>query len=63
MHCLSHLQIILTCFFQFHGYNTGEDIIQVSGSNQYLFPSDGGQIQVEKIEFVKSDYLFLYALL
>ncbi|KAM4904596.1 sperm-associated antigen 17 [Sylvia borin] len=39
--------------YKFHGYNTGEDIIQVSGTNQYLFPSDGGQIQVEKIEFVK----------
>ncbi|XP_037990699.1 sperm-associated antigen 17 isoform X2 [Motacilla alba alba] len=39
--------------YEFHGYNTGEDIIQVSGTNQYLFPSDGGQIQVEKIEFVK----------
>ncbi|RMC07637.1 hypothetical protein DUI87_17113 [Hirundo rustica rustica] len=39
--------------YKFHGYNTGEDIIQVSGTHQYLFPSDGGQIQVEKIEFVK----------
>ncbi|XP_054125862.1 sperm-associated antigen 17 [Melozone crissalis] len=39
--------------YKFHGYNTGEDIIQVSGTNRYLFPSDGGQIQVEKIEFVK----------
>ncbi|XP_064266416.1 sperm-associated antigen 17 isoform X4 [Passer domesticus] len=38
---------------KFHGYNTGEDIIQVSGTNQYLFPSDGGQIQVETIQFVK----------
>ncbi|XP_010140982.1 PREDICTED: sperm-associated antigen 17, partial [Buceros rhinoceros silvestris] len=38
---------------KFLGYNTGEDLVQVSGTNQYLFPSDGGQIQVEKIEFVK----------
>ncbi|XP_009583764.1 PREDICTED: sperm-associated antigen 17, partial [Fulmarus glacialis] len=38
---------------KFLGYNTGEDLIQVSGTNQYLFPSDGGQIHVEKIEFVK----------
>ncbi|XP_009948670.1 PREDICTED: sperm-associated antigen 17, partial [Leptosomus discolor] len=38
---------------KFLGYNTGEDLIQVSGTNQYLFPSDGGQIQVERIEFVK----------
>ncbi|KAM6144590.1 sperm-associated antigen 17 [Phoenicopterus ruber ruber] len=39
--------------YKFLGYDTGEDLIQVSGTNQYLFPSDGGQIQVEKIEFVK----------
>ncbi|XP_050750257.1 sperm-associated antigen 17 [Gymnogyps californianus] len=39
--------------YKFLGYNTGEDLIQVSGTNQYLFPSDGGQIQVEKTEFVK----------
>ncbi|XP_075021977.1 sperm-associated antigen 17 [Calonectris borealis] len=39
--------------YKFLGYNTGENVIQVSGTNQYLFPSDGGQIQVEKIEFVK----------
>ncbi|XP_028940322.1 sperm-associated antigen 17-like, partial [Antrostomus carolinensis] len=39
--------------YKFLGYNMGEDLIQVSGTNQYLFPSDGGQIQVEKIEFVK----------
>ncbi|XP_064375562.1 sperm-associated antigen 17 isoform X3 [Dromaius novaehollandiae] len=39
--------------YKFLGYNTGEDLIQVSGTNQYLFPSDGGQIQVEKIKFIK----------
>ncbi|XP_074449495.1 sperm-associated antigen 17 [Larus michahellis] len=39
--------------YKFLGYNTGEDLIQVSGTNQYLFPSDGGQIHVEKVEFVK----------
>ncbi|XP_035750501.1 sperm-associated antigen 17 [Egretta garzetta] len=39
--------------YKFLGYNTGEDLIQISGNNQYLFPSDGGQIQVEKIGFVK----------
>ncbi|XP_068273423.1 sperm-associated antigen 17-like [Nyctibius grandis] len=38
---------------EFPDYSPGEDLIQVSGTNQYLFPSDGGQIQVEKIEFVK----------
>uniref|UniRef100_G1NN56 Sperm associated antigen 17 n=1 Tax=Meleagris gallopavo TaxID=9103 RepID=G1NN56_MELGA len=39
--------------YKFLGYNTGENLIQVSGINHYLFPSDGGQIQVERIEFVK----------
>uniref|UniRef100_A0A669QRP4 Sperm associated antigen 17 n=1 Tax=Phasianus colchicus TaxID=9054 RepID=A0A669QRP4_PHACC len=39
--------------YKFLGYDTGESLIQVSGINHYLFPSDGGQIQVEKIEFVK----------
>ncbi|XP_035170473.1 sperm-associated antigen 17 isoform X2 [Oxyura jamaicensis] len=39
--------------YKFLGYNMGEGLIQVSGINHYLFPSDGGQIQVEKIEFVK----------
>ncbi|KAM4683533.1 LOW QUALITY PROTEIN: sperm-associated antigen 17 [Amazona ochrocephala] len=39
--------------YKFLGYNMGEDVIQVSGTTQYLFPCDGGQIQVEKIEFVK----------
>ncbi|KAM6310118.1 LOW QUALITY PROTEIN: sperm-associated antigen 17 [Aegotheles albertisi] len=43
--------------YRFLGYNTGEDLIKVSGTNQYLFPSDGGQIQVEKIEFVKGPTL------
>lgn len=50
-------------FFQFLGYNTGENVIQVSGINHYLFPSDGGQIQVEKIEFVKGNSFTLYTLL
>ncbi|XP_032047624.1 sperm-associated antigen 17 [Aythya fuligula] len=39
--------------YKFLGYNMGESLIQVLGINHYLFPSDGGQIQVEKIEFVK----------
>ncbi|KAM6290429.1 sperm-associated antigen 17 [Porphyrio hochstetteri] len=43
--------------YKFLGYNTGEDVIQVTGTNQYLYPSDGGQIQVEKIEFIKGPTL------
>ncbi|XP_040428398.1 sperm-associated antigen 17 isoform X1 [Cygnus olor] len=39
--------------YKFLGYNMGESLIQVSGISHYLFPSDGGQIQLEKIEFVK----------
>ncbi|OXB76247.1 UNVERIFIED_CONTAM: hypothetical protein H355_014655 [Colinus virginianus] len=50
-HCISetHPEKI----YEFLGYNTGESLIQVSGINHYLFPSDGGQIHVEKIGFVK----------
>ncbi|XP_059576321.1 sperm-associated antigen 17 isoform X3 [Alligator mississippiensis] len=43
--------------YQFHGYNMGEDLIQVSGNTRYLYPADGGQIQVEKIEFIKGPTL------
>ncbi|XP_015261877.1 PREDICTED: sperm-associated antigen 17, partial [Gekko japonicus] len=39
--------------YEFLGYNMGENPIQVTGTTQYLFPTDGGQIQVEKISFVK----------
>nr|XP_020858672.1 sperm-associated antigen 17 isoform X2 [Phascolarctos cinereus] len=37
--------------YLFQGYNMGEHPIQVSGTNYYLYPSDGGQIEVEKIVF------------
>uniref|UniRef100_A0A8D0GJV2 Sperm associated antigen 17 n=1 Tax=Sphenodon punctatus TaxID=8508 RepID=A0A8D0GJV2_SPHPU len=37
----------------FFGYNMGENLIQVSGTIRHLFPSDGGQILAEKIEFEK----------
>ncbi|KAM4700698.1 sperm-associated antigen 17 [Discoglossus pictus] len=39
--------------FEFVGYNMGDDLIQVSGSSRYLFPTDGGQIQVEHTHFEK----------
>ncbi|XP_056675243.1 sperm-associated antigen 17 isoform X2 [Monodelphis domestica] len=39
--------------YKFQGYNMGENPIQVSGTNYYLYPSDGGQIEVEKIVFGK----------
>ncbi|XP_044531471.1 sperm-associated antigen 17 [Gracilinanus agilis] len=39
--------------FPFQGYNMGENPIQLSGTNYYLYPSDGGQIEVEKIVFGK----------
>ncbi|XP_032629511.1 sperm-associated antigen 17 isoform X1 [Chelonoidis abingdonii] len=43
--------------YEFLGYNMGEDLIQVSGTSQYLFPTDGGQIQAEKIKFEKGTTL------
>ncbi|MGH0141760.1 UNVERIFIED_CONTAM: hypothetical protein FKN15_065255, partial [Acipenser sinensis] len=37
----------------FKGYNMGNTLIQVSGMVQSLFPSHGGQIQVECINYVQ----------
>ncbi|XP_011367051.1 sperm-associated antigen 17 [Pteropus vampyrus] len=37
----------------FLGYNMGNIPIQISGTNCYLYPSDGGQIEVEKTTFEK----------
>ncbi|CAN2387709.1 axonemal central apparatus assembly, partial [Pristimantis euphronides] len=39
--------------FNFVGYDMGDNLIQVSGNCRYLFPTDGGQIQVEYIHFEK----------
>ncbi|XP_036047259.1 sperm-associated antigen 17 [Onychomys torridus] len=37
--------------YPFRGYNMGDIPIQISGENCYLYPSDGGQIEVEKTTF------------
>ncbi|KAM6168270.1 sperm-associated antigen 17 [Erethizon dorsatum] len=37
----------------FRGYNMGDIPIQISGANYYLYPSDGGEIEVEKTTFEK----------
>ncbi|XP_008704587.2 sperm-associated antigen 17 [Ursus maritimus] len=39
--------------YPFHGYNMGDIPVQISGTNSYLYPSDGGQIEVEKTTFEK----------
>ncbi|XP_075396616.1 sperm-associated antigen 17 [Tenrec ecaudatus] len=39
--------------YPFRGYNMGDIPIQISGTNHYLYPSDGGQIEVEKTSFEK----------
>ncbi|XP_069862546.1 sperm-associated antigen 17 isoform X2 [Dipodomys merriami] len=39
--------------YQFRGYNMGDTPIQISGVNYYLYPSDGGEIEVEKMTFEK----------
>ncbi|KAM9689371.1 sperm-associated antigen 17 [Trichechus inunguis] len=39
--------------YLFRGYNMGDVPIQISGTNYYLYPSDGGQIEVEKTSFEK----------
>ncbi|XP_058992995.1 sperm-associated antigen 17 [Mustela lutreola] len=39
--------------YPFHGYNMGDIPVQISGTNSYLYPSDGGKIEVEKTTFEK----------
>ncbi|KAG7280428.1 hypothetical protein CRUP_028168, partial [Coryphaenoides rupestris] len=41
----------------FQGYRTGGELIHVSGRLQHLFPSDGGRITVEKVDFVQGSSL------
>ncbi|XP_008578639.1 PREDICTED: sperm-associated antigen 17 [Galeopterus variegatus] len=43
----------LETVYAFRGYNMGDVPIQISGTNYYLYPSDGGQIEVEKTTFEK----------
>ncbi|XP_059166152.1 sperm-associated antigen 17-like isoform X2 [Physella acuta] len=38
-------------FWPFYGYNTGNQLIHVSGITTTMFPSDGGQIKTERTEF------------
>ncbi|KAM9320419.1 sperm-associated antigen 17 [Gastrophryne carolinensis] len=42
--------------FQFMGYDVGDDLIQVSGGCRCLYPTDGGQIQVEHTHFEKGSF-------
>ena len=46
--------------FQFTGYDVGNNIIHVSGITSTLFPSDGGQIRVERTEYVQGMCIHLY---
>ncbi|KAM5180835.1 sperm-associated antigen 17 [Mantella aurantiaca] len=39
--------------FKFVGYDMGDNLIQVSGGCRCLYPTDGGQIQVEHTHFEK----------
>ncbi|PIN88333.1 hypothetical protein AB205_0006520, partial [Aquarana catesbeiana] len=39
--------------FKFTGYDMGDNLIQVSGGCRCLYPTDGGQIQVEHTHFEK----------
>nr|DBA34629.1 TPA: hypothetical protein GDO54_002175 [Pyxicephalus adspersus] len=40
--------------FEFIGYDMGDNLIQVSGGCRCLYPTDGGQIQVEHTNFEKA---------
>lgn len=39
--------------YSFIGYDTGDSLIHVSGSLMTVFPADGGQIQVNKSQYVQ----------
>ncbi|XP_071995183.1 sperm-associated antigen 17-like isoform X3 [Engystomops pustulosus] len=39
--------------YKFIGYDMGDHLIQVSGGRRCLFPTDGGQIEVEHIHYEK----------
>lgn len=39
--------------YDFIGYDTGDNLIHVSGSLSTMFPADGGQIQVKKAQYVQ----------
>lgn len=39
--------------YSFIGYDTGDNLIHVSGSLMTVFPADGGQIQVNKSQYVQ----------
>ena len=40
-------------FYDFIGYDMGDNLIHVSGSLTTMFPADGGQIQVNKSQYVQ----------
>ncbi|XP_012498879.1 PREDICTED: sperm-associated antigen 17 [Propithecus coquereli] len=52
----SHQQPEPEIVYPFRGYNMGNIPIQISGTNYYLYPSDGGQIEVEKTMFEKGTF-------
>lgn len=39
--------------YEFVGYDVGDDLIHVTGVQSSMFPSDGGQIRVEKTQYVR----------
>lgn len=39
--------------YDFIGYDTGDNLIHVSGSLSTMFPADGGQIQINKSQYVQ----------
>ncbi|KAH9508941.1 hypothetical protein Btru_048357, partial [Bulinus truncatus] len=45
--------VINSRYWPFQGYNTGNQLIHVSGLTTTLFPSDGGQIKIERTEFAQ----------
>ena len=52
---LYHILHEIPTLFQFMGYDVGNNMIHVGGTVTTMFPADGGQIRVNKTEFVQGE--------
>jgi hypothetical protein len=49
----SHRPSVAEAYWPFVGYNVGSSLIHASGTVSKMFPSDGGQIETELLQFVQ----------
>ncbi len=47
---------MIVVYFQFTGYDVGNNMIHVGGELITMFPADGGQIRCEKTHFIQGGY-------